>query len=103
MQVNFPNPEQINLERAAQVGAQAEKILGGEEWKWIYEYILGALSDQAINTLKNAKTEEDRVRAQQQFLAAHRPKEILEGLISTGQAAKLSLQDISTLEGENNG
>ena len=103
MQVNFPNAEQINLERTAQVGSKAEKILAGEEWKWIYEFILGALQDQAINTLKNAKTDEDRVRAQQQFLAAHKPKEILEGLISAGQAAKLSLLEIFILEGEYNG
>lgn len=103
MSVNFPNAEQINLERAMQVGGEASNILASKEWAWIEDKIFGALQDHAVITLKNARTEEDRVKAQQQFLAAHKPKELLEGLISAGQAAKVSLQDISTLEGENNG
>jgi len=101
--VNFPNSEVLNLERHIQVGGKASDIIASQEWAWIEDKILGALNDQAINSLKNARNEEDRIKAQQQFLAAHRPKEILEALISTGQAAKAGLEQISTLEGENNG
>lgn len=101
--LNFPNAELINLERDVQVGAQAAKIMAGEDWQWIKTNILGALFDLAVNNLKNARTEEDRVKAQQQFLAAHKPEEMLQALISTGQAAKAGIEQISTLEGENNG
>lgn len=101
--VDFPNAEVLNLERDIQVGGEASNILISKEWLWIEDKILGALNDLAINSLKNARTDEDRVKAQQQFLAAHKPKELLEALIRRGQAAKVGLEQISTLEGENNG
>lgn len=103
MPVNFPDQEIINYERDIQVGAKASEILISEEWIWIEKFILGALQDLAVNTLKIARTEEDRMKAQQQFLAAHKPKEMLESLIRSGIAAKEQLREISTLEGENNG
>lgn len=101
MSVDFPAEEILNFERAMQVGATAEEIMSSKQWQWIHEKILGALQDQAINSLKNARSEEDRVKAQQQFLAAHKPKEILEALISAGRAAKAQIDQISTQEGEN--
>jgi len=103
LSVNFPSAEFVNLERASQVGDKAAVIIQSDEWKWIYENIFGALQDQAILILKNAKTEEERIRAQQQFIAAHKPKEILEGFIRDGLAAREAMKEISTLEGENNG
>lgn len=103
MSVNFPTEEFKNYERMIEVGGQALKIFQSDEWGWIYEKIFGAMQDQAVNILKNAKTEEERVKAQQLFIAAHKPKELLEQLIRDGEAAKVALKEISTLEGENNG
>lgn len=103
MPVNFPTQELANYERMIQVGAKALSIFQSDEWGWIYENIFGAMQDQAINILKNAKTEEDRVKAQQIFIAAHKPKELIQQLIRDGEAAKEAIKQISTLEGENNG
>lgn len=103
MSVNFPSEEISNYERMVRVGSMARKVYDTQEWKWIYENIFGAMQDQAVIILKNAKTEEDRVKAQQIFIAAHKPKELIEQLIRDGDAASEAMKQISTLEGENNG
>lgn len=103
MPVNFPTQEVAELEKSIDMGGQALRVYQSDEWGWIYEKIFGAMQDQAVNILKTAKNDEDRVKAQQIFIAAHKPKELIEQLIRNGEAAKLALKEISTLEGENNG
>lgn len=95
-----PNQELLVLEKAAFHGERAREVRDGKDWAWLSEYIFGALTDEAIMTLRNAKTEEDRMKAQQMFLAVEKPKRQLEFLISQGDAARASLAEevSSTLE-----
>jgi hypothetical protein len=93
-----PNDQILSAEKMAVFGEKARQIRDGDDWKWLQEYIFGALFDEAVLTLRNAKTDEDRVKAQQMFLACEKPKKQLEGLINQGDAARASLAEhVSTL------
>lgn len=107
-EVIFPASEIKALENQALHGDRARQVRDGKDWEWIKEYIFGAMKDQAINILQNAKTEEDRVKAQQMFLACAKPIQLMDFLINQGDAATASLAEVasSTLENteeENNG
>lgn len=95
MQVDFPSAEVANFERQMSVASEAVGIIESAQWSWIKVNILGALEEKAILTLKHAGTEEERVKAQQMFIASHMPQEILERLIMEGKAAKIALEEIS--------
>ena len=96
MTVEFPDRDIRSLEAQALAGDKARQISGGDDWKWIKEKILGALEDQAIHTLMNAKTEEDRMKAQQMFLASKKPADLITFLISQGDAAVASLKELES-------
>lgn len=93
--MNFPSQEIKALEAQSLHGDRARRIRDGEDWKWLQQFIFGALEDEAIATLRGAKTDEDRVKAQQMFLACEKPRRQLEFLISQGDAAVASLKEIS--------
>lgn len=79
------------LKAQAIEGGKAKDFLTSDSYQWLDNFILKALEDEAMETLKKAKTEEDRVRAQQMLLAANKPREILNKLVTQGDAAKLQL------------
>lgn len=97
--IDFPEKDITTLEVQALAGERAKQISLGEDWKWIKVNILGALGDQAINTLMNAKTDEDRMKSQQMFLASKKPENLLYALISQGDAATASLKEIRSMDG----
>lgn len=105
MSLNFPTEEIISYKESVSIGIKAMEIKESPQWQWVKTNILGALFDRAVIVLRNAKTDEERMKAQQMFLASHEPEEILMRLINEGQAAQLALQEISnpTKEGELNG
>jgi hypothetical protein len=92
---NLTNQELDYLHHRISVGITASDVSSSEQWKWISENLLGALNDRALITLKNAKTEEDRMKAQQMYLASQEPKEVLDRLIQDGRLAAKALQEIS--------
>lgn len=96
--MNFPDQEIRNLELHALHGDRARKVRDGVDWKWLQEFIFGALQDEAIMTLRNSRTDEDRVKAQQMFLACEKPKKQLDFLISQGDAAVASLKEIAVTQ-----
>lgn len=93
--MNFPEAEIKDLEIKSLHGDRARQVQSGKDWAWLQQYIFGALFDEAIMTLRNAKSDEDRVKAQQMFLACEKPKSQLEFLISQGDAALASLKELS--------
>ena len=86
------------LTNQAYHGERAREISLGKDWEWVKQFILGALHDQAIHTLMNSKSEEDRIKAQQMFLASRKPNDLLEFLISQGDAARASLRELNESE-----
>lgn len=93
--IEFPEAEVKMLEARSLHGDKARQVRDGQDWKWLQEFIFGALFDEAVETLRKARTDEDRVKAQQMFLACEKPKRQLEFLISQGDAAVASLKEIS--------
>jgi hypothetical protein len=94
--IDFPLAEVKALEKQALHGDRARQVQDGADWKWLQEFIFGAIFDEAVMTLRNAKTDEDRVKAQQMFLACEKPKAQLNFLISQGDAALASLKEITS-------
>lgn len=94
--MNFPEQEVKVLEVQSLHGDRARQVRDGQDWKWLQEFIFGALFDEAVMTLRNAKTDEERVKAQQMFLACEKPKRQLEFLISQGDAALASLKELAS-------
>lgn len=99
-EVHFPDKDFSLLEKQAFHGDRAYAVRAGEDWKWLNDFIFGAIFDEAIMILRNAKTDEDRLRAQQLFLSVEKPKRQLDFLISQGDAARASLKELqsSTLD-----
>lgn len=101
--MDFPEQEVRNLEKQSIHGDKARRVINGEDWKWLQEFIFGSLFDEAVLTIENAKNDEDRIKAQQMFLACKKPKRQIEFLISQGDAALASLQELTvnpTLENQ---
>lgn len=102
-QVLFPEKDRQILEAQSFHGERARQVKDGQDWEWVKQYIFGAMQDQAIGILQNAKTEEDRLKAQQMFLACNKPIQLLDFLISQGDAARASLVELNaTLQEEQN-
>ena len=98
-QVRFQGQEFDAYTNRASHGARAKEISQGADWAWLEEFVLKAIEDEAVMVLRNSRSEEDRVKAQQMFLAAEKPRKILEGLISQGDAARAALAElVSTLD-----
>jgi hypothetical protein len=87
----------------AEHGAKAKNHLASAEWSWFKETVLGALSEEAVMTLRRAKDDAERLKAQQMFLAASKPEEMLQQLVRQGDAAVMQLTEISTLMEAENG
>ena len=97
--LNFPSTEFKALENQSLHGERAKAVQEGVDWAWLQQFIFGAIFDEAIQVLRNAKTDEDRMKAQQMFLAVEKPKRLLEFLVSQGDAARASLAELtSTLD-----
>lgn len=96
----FSQEEISKNKNIAEAGDRAVKVLNGADWAWINETIFKALEDEAIEVLKRAKDDTDRLKAQQMFLACHKPREIIYRLIQQGDGAREMLRQISTQEGE---
>lgn len=98
--IEFPDKDFSLLEKHAFHGERALAVRSGEDWQWLDQFIFGAIFDEAIMMLRNAKTDEDRLRAQQLFLAIEKPKRQIDFLISQGDAARASLKELqsSTLD-----
>lgn len=94
--MNLNDPEIRSLEIQSLHGDKARLVRDGADWKWLQEVIFGAIFDQALMTLRNAKTDEERIKAQQMFLACEKPKTQLEFLISQGDAAVASLKELAS-------
>lgn len=88
-QEEVQNREQLKAQ--AVEGGKAKDFLASDSYQWLDNFILKALEDEAMETLRKSKTEEDRVKAQQMLLAANKPREILNRLVTQGDAAKLQL------------
>ena len=72
--INFPIEEIKALEKLSLHGDRARQVMNGADWKWLQEVIFGAIFDEAVQTLRLAKNDEDRVKAQQMFLACAKTK-----------------------------
>jgi len=101
--VNFPAEQIVFYENQAKEGAKAKNFKASEAWLWFDDRVLKAIEDQAIETLKLAIDDAERLKAQQMFLAAQKPRQILDALISQGDGAKAQLIEISTQEGDKDG
>lgn len=102
--VEFPHEQYVIWENQIKEGGKAKNFKISPEWAWFDETILKTIEIQAVNTLKNAKDDAERLKAQQMFLAADKPRQLLDALILQGDGAKASLMEISTLkEGDKDG
>ena len=72
-------------------GGRAKNHLASAEWAWFDDIVLKTLEIEAIETLKKAKTDEERIKAQQMFMAADKPRQILKHLVQQGEAAEMQL------------
>lgn len=73
-------------------GGRAKNFMSTPEWAWMRDFILKPIEDEAMETLKKAKTDEDRVKAQQMLLASDKPRQILDNLVRQGEAAEIQLR-----------
>lgn len=102
--INFPTEQTVIWENQAKEGGKAKDFKVSDQWAWFEDRVLKVMEEQAINMLKNAKDDAGRLHAQQMFIAASRPVQLLDALIIQGEGAKASLMEISTLkEGDNDG
>jgi hypothetical protein len=79
------------LKAAAIEGSRAKNYMASPEWAWFNNIVLKSIEDEAIETLRKSKTEEDRIKSQQMFLAADKPRQILKYLVKQGEAAEMQL------------
>lgn len=89
------------LEVVAKAGEKARRFKESEWSEWLEENIFKALDREAINKMKLAKTEEDRIIAQQMFLAAEKPRALIDHLINQGNGAIQELRNLYPKEDEN--
>jgi hypothetical protein len=88
------------LKNQAVAGARAKNFKALPDWQWYQDAILGALQDDALQHLRNATSDADRLKAQQMYLAALLPARMLDSLISQGDGA---LSQIKSLTEESDG
>jgi len=72
---------------AVSYGEWAKKFKLTEDYFKVQNAILGALKDQAIALLERATTDEERISAQQKFLAVSEFDRMLERMILAGDHA----------------
>ena len=72
-------------------GSNARGFRASDGYQWFNNFVLKPLEDEAMETLRRSKSEEDRVRAQQMLLAADKPRQILDNLVKQGEVAQLQL------------
>lgn len=102
--IEFPTEQYVIWENQAKEGGRAKDFKASPYWPWFQDRVIKTLETRAVNTLKNAKSDADRLMAQQMFLAASAPEQLLEFLITQGDGAKANLIEVSTLkEGDNDG
>ena len=102
MSLNFDDAY-AKLKNIADAGERASRFKASEWFIWLEENIFKALDREAITKMKLAKTEEDRVMAQQMFLAAEKPRALIDHLINQGNGAIQELKSLYPKEDENNG
>lgn|SRR5574343_190552 len=89
---NYITPEEAhNLQKVLVAAEMARNFLKSPEGIWFDDIVLKGLEEEAIETLKKGKNDEDRLRAQQMFLAAQKPRQILQGLVKQGEAAQIQI------------
>lgn len=93
--------QQIEIwKNVALAGQKAKEFKESESYKWFKLTILDSIKEKAINTLRIAKSEEERMLAQQMFIASEEPIDVLEQLISQSDGAIAQLAELSKLEVE---
>ena len=89
------SPEEIHsLHARVQAGGKAKDFLAHELSEWFTRIVLASMQDEAIAMMTRARTNEDRLKAQQTLLAAQKPLKMLERLIQQGEDAKTQLLDL---------
>lgn len=89
------------LIEAVSLGERAARFKATEWFAFVEDFLFKALDREAITKMKLAKTDEDRLMAQQMFLAAEKPRALLDYLISQGRGAAAELSTLK--EDDNNG
>lgn len=89
-----------NYINQVQAMEKASEFVSSEVGKWFVSVILGTLQDEAVELLAKAKTEEDRMLAQQTLLASIKPMKLLERLKQQGELAQASLLVLPPQEDE---
>lgn len=88
------------LTNRARAGEKAIRFQLSEWSAWLEENIFKALDKEAITKMKLAKTDEDRIVAQQMFLAAEKPRALIEHLVRQGNGAIQELKGLYPTEDE---
>lgn len=89
------------LTRVSLEGEKAKRFLLSDEWAWLNDRVFKTLEDEAMETLRKSKTDTDRLRAQQMIMAAEKANQILQHLVTQGEAARIELSTQSK-EDDNN-
>lgn len=79
--------EVLRAQEIISLGKQAKEIMRSDMWTFFHDRILKALEREAIRKMKSAKTELERLEAQQMLLASEKPKLLLEAMISEAETA----------------
>lgn len=77
--------------RIVDEGSKAKSFRSSQEWIWFNNTVLKSIEDEAIETLRRATTDIERIKAQQMFLSVDKPRDILEYLIKQGEIAEYQL------------
>lgn len=85
--------------KRVELGEQALTVETSGHWEWVCTNILDAMEERAMNKLHNAKTDLDRLQAQQMLLASRDPRFVFREIINQARGAAEELSQISTLGG----
>lgn len=96
MSLDFEQAKEQLVSRAKE-GEKAVQFQSSEWAQWIEENIFKALDREAITKMKLAKTDEERLVAQQMFLAAEKPRALIDHLVNLGKGA---IQELKSLPQE---
>lgn len=98
MSVNFENDDIKAYQDKIMLGGKASTVLVTEEWAWIEANIFERMKKDALILLRAARTDPDRLLAQQMYRACIEPKEQMEEYVREGQAAQEILKQLSNPE-----
>jgi hypothetical protein len=96
--LNFPQDSVVKLERTAELGGKTKDFKASGWWDWFNETILMSIEHKALMTLRTAKSEQDRMMAQQMSVVPHEIRRVVNGLVTQGEGAVEQLKTISTLK-----